>query len=179
MTMTASRRAIVAGVAILPAIAALPAVAATIPTDADAELLELGRQLEPFERAWWAQTTIERKSFAALSAKIEQATGVAFDDAPMCPMEEDTTGYWETRIKLINEKHKGGQTSDDFWDRLHADMWPALDEIFARQATTTAGLAVQARALVMATSDFCDCDNEQIAFFESVCAVIGIEPRPV
>ena len=79
MTTTTSRRAILAGAAMLPAVS-LPALAAPAfasdafgPNHPDAELLRLGAELEPVEQEWLAQQRIDRRHRDAHFASIEAA----------------------------------------------------------------------------------------------------------
>lgn len=44
--------------------------------------------------------------------------------------------------------------SDDIWDRLNERIFSLASDILSRKATTTAGLAVQTRALMLTNNEF-------------------------
>ena len=132
-----SRRNALAAVAGLPAVAALPAAAVA---STDTELVALGAQLKPILELWAAQTARDRRAQAHFEAKVEQATGMTFEDAS--PMS-DSEQYWITRraipIDDIDES--------DPWTPIHAQLNPLVDKILSRKAQTISGLPYRLRRL--------------------------------
>jgi hypothetical protein len=185
MSTNMNRHAILAGAA-----SALPVIAtgAAAPTDAginpDAELLELGAQLEPIIEQWKAMRSADDENRAVLEAKVEQATGVAFRDAPDVPEHPwPADNYWTIRSRMIREEpHDDPDLTR--WDRFHDRLYPLIDDILSRKVQTVAGLAVQARAFTLSSNEWWEesiptCGNDALAFAEAVCAFVGIVPVPL
>ena len=93
MSKDHSRRAVLAGIAAAPALAA-PALALSDPA-ADAELIELGRKLDPIIEEWHAKRATDRVQQDAFEAEVREATGIAFKDAPEMTRHPWPAGsYW-------------------------------------------------------------------------------------
>jgi len=174
MSSTLSRRAIVAGAAALPAAAVLlPALSA----DNDAELLRLGAELDAVIIEWHAQRAIDEQERAAHEAACD-AAGLPKIEFGSVPDEE-----WRAH----NDKRTALYQSDDpeleRWDRIHGKIWPLIDAIMALKATTTAGLAVQARTVSLYFAELwkneTDWEDHHRQFIESVCAFAGVTPVPL
>jgi hypothetical protein len=142
-----SRRAIVAGAASVPALA-LPAVAANAIGNPDAELLELGIQLEAAIQEWATQCAIDRRRRDEHEAACERA-GFPRIDIKNVPREEmgGWRAYQEKRDAFwpIDET---GVDGVDVWDEINDRQNPIVDDILSRKPRTIAGLAVQAKAMV-------------------------------
>jgi hypothetical protein len=94
-----SRRAMLAG-----ATAAIPATAIASPSiGQDAELLALGAQLDQVEQEWLIMRVRCDKDQAAFNVRLEEDTGIAWHNAP--DIDEDPTGYWNTRSALSKASH--------------------------------------------------------------------------
>ena len=162
LNTTHTRRSVVNILATSSAIATLPAFAASAqasdaigPDHPDAELLRLGTLLEQVDRDWAAQYAIDRKESAIFEARVEQATGIAFADAPEVTDENMNSGYYAERHRICHETFDGPEHSDENnpWTSIHDRLYALVDAILPRKAVTTAGLAVQARAVVLAAAE--------------------------
>jgi hypothetical protein len=172
------RRTILAGAA--SAAVTVPAGAGVNP---DAELLALGARLEPIIEQWKAMRSADDENRAAFEAKVEQATGIAFRDAPDIPERPwPVDNYWAIRSRIISEEPHGDPDSTR-WDRFFDRLSPLIDAILSRKAQTVAGLAVQARAFTLSSNEWWGddppCENDALAFAEAVCAFVGIVPTPL
>ena len=194
-----SRRTLVTSAAALPAIVVLP-VAASAAGNPDAKLLQLGKQFEQVEQEWAAQVTIDRRQHAIFEAKVEQATGIAFRDAPAEPdnfrygdpvpeLTEETRAAWyhATRERISKQQFGGPEYSDENepWGPIHDRLYELVNEILPCKAVTAAGLAVQVRAVVLAAADLWDGDDNdddntkhEKLFIEAACAFVGVTPAP-
>jgi hypothetical protein len=69
------------------------------------------------------------------------------------------------------------------WHRLNSRIYPLVDAILSQRAQTLAGLAVQARAFTLSSSEWWDsdltCEDDQLAFANAVCAFLGVTPVPL
>jgi hypothetical protein len=149
-----SRRAVLAGITAAPALAA-PALALS-DASADAELLELGRQLDPVIEEWRALQLKDRARQMAFEASVIEATGIAFKDAPEIPDHSWPAGsYWDIRNKMAQAPGRERDEVDEHgasvvWNSIHDRMYDLIDEILELEAKTIPGLAVQARAITLA-----------------------------
>jgi hypothetical protein len=174
---TTSRRAVLAGIA--AAVPAAPAVA-SLAHNPDAELLNLGEQLNRVIRDYNAQQLKDRPRRAVFEAKVEQVTGIARHNAPVS-WDEDSpaaVAYYEARSALARADHSDTD-NDDPWTDIHGRLYPIVDDILSRRAQTVTGLAVQARAVVMAMAELWDGAGEghERVFIEAVCAFVGVAPE--
>jgi hypothetical protein len=171
-----SRRAVLAGIATAPAPAA-PALALT-DTSADAELIELGRQLEPIIEEWRAQRLID-----AWRVKEHDA---ACERAGLHPIELGSVPDDEWREHMDRYAKFGwpeGSDDDDVWDHIHDRMYALHDRILAIQPKTVAGLVVQLRAFSAAESGLWDGaggdDDKTRELLNLICAFAGVTPLPL
>jgi hypothetical protein len=175
-----NRRNALALVATLPALAAPAAVAAM--GSPDAELLRLGEQLDQVIKDYNAQQLKDRPGRELFEAKVEQVTGVARHNAPASWDEESpaAVAYYEARSAIARADHS--DTDEECpWTPIHGRLYPIVDAILSRSAHSLAGLAVQARAAVMAAAEIWDAPGEETErerlFIESVCAFVGVKPE--
>jgi hypothetical protein len=182
-----SRRAVLAGIAAVPALAA-PALA--LPdASADAELIELGRELDPIIEEWQAKRAIDRVRQDAFEAKVREATGIAFKDAPEIPGPHPwpTGSCWDIRDRIVMDPDRECDPVDEdgvslIWGSSHDRMYDLIDEILELEAKTIPGLAVQARAITLSEFQLWDDeeDDDPIRkFIELVCAFVGVTPVPL
>lgn len=172
-----TRRAILAGCAAIPALT-VPAMADPA---ADAELIALGRQLDPIIAEWQTQYAIDIAERAVFEAKVEQATGIDLQNARRMDDGDldDPTNYWAIRGELAKSDDN---TPDDQspWDDIHGRMFPLIEAILALTPKTLAGLIVQARAITLSEvplwTDEYRADDRPRQFFEAVCAFVGVVP---
>jgi hypothetical protein len=158
-------------------------------TTPDAELLELGVKLEAIISQWQAQQRKDRDRRNVWEAACE-AAGLPRLEIDEVPREDFVARMkareelWypekaEHRASLAAEHNERGHNIvwNDILDRLD----PIIDEILSRRAQTVTGLAVQARAVVLAAADLWDGEGEderhERVFIESVCAFVGVAPE--
>jgi hypothetical protein len=182
-----SRRKLLAS---MPSAAAAMAPAAAsavcrLPTGADAELLALGRKLEPLVPEINAARALDQASQDKFEVKMA-SLGLK-DESEYA----DHDAWFDERVRLINENperlHELDDDDDDdhrSWDDMLDDLTDLLDEILALRPTTIEGFAVQVLAIVTMHDDLCyeDSDNESLpygvtAFFCSMCRFVGV-PLP-
>jgi hypothetical protein len=179
MSKNVSRRAMLAGAAAMPATSA----AFAGPIENDVELLALGARLEPIAQEWLAQRAADDIDHREFEAEVERATGVACCDqvAPEeYPWPPDS--YWAIREKIVKE-HPCEDPELTSWNRIHARLYPLVDDILARKARPLAGLAVQAKAITLAVPELWDGglwdgdvpETRERVFIEAVCAFVGVE----
>lgn len=177
------------------AIAALPALAAPAqasdaigPDHPDAELLRLGALLEQVEREWSAQLAFDRKSRDAWEAACISA-GLPRVEPDSMPDEE----FFEYTRKrdLVRTQYSDAEENDldecgasTSWNDIQNRLFPLAEEILPLRPITAAGLAVQARAAVLAAAELwdkgvtSDNDHEKL-FMEAACAFLGVTPAPI
>jgi hypothetical protein len=124
-TKEISRRTIMSGAAALPAVAVLPTIADAA-ANPDAELLNLGRQLDEVLSEVTAHRAINAERMAAFDAKVERVTGIARRDVGNYADRGDDPikiAYWEAYEALPMD---GCQDDDDNpWDRIHGRLYSA------------------------------------------------------
>jgi hypothetical protein len=188
-----SRRALVRGAAVIPAVAVLPA-AAFAADNPDAELLELGAELDAIIPQWHAQRAIDAKSRAAWKAACEAA---GLPDIEYGSVSADEwRAHFEKRCAIrhandIDETDDDGHGGSIAWNRIGDLTWPLIDaitELAAEQPPQTlAGLAVLARTMTLSWSEFWDPgyledgdteNGRHRTFIEAVCAFAGVKPVP-
>jgi hypothetical protein len=179
MSMLNRRNALTA-VATLPALAAPAAVAAM--GSPDAELLRLGEQLDQVIADYNAQQLKDRADREPFEAKVEQVTGIARHNTPAWDEESPAAvAYYEARSAIAQADHSGDSDEECPWPPIHGRLYPIVDAILSRSAHSLAGLAVQARAAVMAAAEIWDAPGEETErerlFIESVCAFVGVKPE--
>jgi hypothetical protein len=186
MSMLNRRNALTA-VATLPALAAPAAVAAM--GSPDAELLALGVQLDAIISEVQAQARKDRHRTGVWEAACE-AAGLPRLDINEVPREEFDAQH-KARCELWYPEKAEHDASIDaesdehgcsiVWNDIHGRLYPIVDAILSRRAQTVAGLAVQARAIVMGAADLWEPLGEEIererVFIESVCAFVGVKPE--
>jgi len=153
-----------------------------------AELLRLGAALNRLEQEWAVQHAIDAKRLAAWEGACEAAglPRIGFGSVP----DDEFRAHQDKRSNIWTELH--GKDDDDenedgssVWDKFHDRLYPLVDEILRLKASTPAGLAVQARAVVMAAQDLWDCadhhdgNQHERLFIEAACAFCGIAPLPM
>jgi hypothetical protein len=149
----------------------------------DAELLRLGEQLDRVIADYHAQQLEDRAEREPFEAKVELVTGIARRNAPAWNDESPAAvAYWDARGAVSKTTPNGDDSDADEespWTHIHDRLYPIVDDILSRRAQTIAGLAVQARAVVMAMADPWDGEGErhERVFIESVCAFVGIAPE--
>jgi hypothetical protein len=127
--------------ATMPAVAAAMApVAATalsgLPTGGDAELLALGRKLEPLVAEINAARALDQA--AQDKFEVKMASLGLKDESEYA----DHDAWFHERVRLIDENrerlHEVDDDDDDHrpWDDLHDDLSDLLDEILAPRPTT-------------------------------------------
>jgi hypothetical protein len=155
-----SRRRLLAS---MPAAAAVmaPAAAGALggrPTGDDAELIALGRKLEPLVVEIKAARAIDRQHLNDFNARLA-ALGLK-DESEY----EDHDAWWAERVRLIhaNEealRDEANRPSDHRdWDDLHDDLFALTDDILAIRPTTLEGFTIQVLAIITAHDDLCDED---------------------
>jgi hypothetical protein len=186
-----SRRTLVTGAAALPALA-VPAIASEpIGDHPDAELLRLGAQLERVEAEWLARCAVDRKRRAAHEAACIAAglPKIPFDGEHV----DEYTAYEKKRARVPYEGKQAEAAETDehgsnvVWVDIHDRMFDLIDKIMEQRSQTVAGLAVQARAIVMDNAEWWDAGAEGTApeqdrarlFLESLCSFLRICPAPI
>jgi hypothetical protein len=186
-----SRRALVSGAAASVPLASAAAVATQEPTTGgDAELLALGVKLDAIISEWQAQVRKDRAETNVWEAACE-ATGLPRLELDEVPREEFDArcdarrDLWypekaEHDARTAAEHDEEGQSI--VWNDIHGRLYLIFDYILSQRAQTVDGLAVQARAIVMAASDLWEDrgdDNEahERIFIEAVCAFVGVAPE--
>jgi hypothetical protein len=141
---------------------------------ADAELLDLGAQLEPIIQEWHAKQASDAAESASFEAKAELA------GLPNLPQ------HAEKRASLMHLTKFGWEDSDEHgrdvvWTSIHDRMYPLVDAILSRGAQTVAGLAVQARAATAARADLWEEaeDTYERTFMDAVCEFLNVTPVPL
>jgi hypothetical protein len=190
-TKQLSRRALVRGAAAIPAVAVLPG-AALAADNPDAELIELGAELDAVIPQWHAQRAIDAKRSVAQDAACE-AAGLPYIEYGSVSGEE-YRAYFEKRCAIGRQAVDDNETDEHGasipWNNIHDQTWPLIDAITTLAADqppqTLAGLAVLARTMTLSWSEFWDAgcmteddDNRSHrAFMEAVCAFAGVKPVP-
>jgi hypothetical protein len=195
MSSTTSRRAILAGAAMLP-VASLPALAvpafaseAIGPDHPDAELLRLGAQLDSVGRESAAKCAIDARRRAAWEAACVSVglPRIEFGSIP----DDEFRAYSDKRSKVrsATELDEADEDVDEHgcsvaWNRIRDQLYKLIDEILPRKAVTAAGLAVQTRAVVLAAFELWydeeNDDNEhERLFIEAACAFVGTTPARI
>jgi len=168
---------------------ASPIHASSIGSDENAELMQLGQQLDLLTRQWVAQRKSERQKMDVFDREVELVTGIKFKDAGPLDYQSE---YWKTRRALSDKRAKRANETRDQED---GDPWVPLDDrlsqlvpgILAQKARTMSGVAIQARAAAIACQELWDSDlieNEgsldvERIFIEAVCRYAGITPLPL
>jgi hypothetical protein len=165
---------------VYPPAVALPAVAAA---GADAELLRLGKQLDPLIQEYLAMRAAEEADHEELDSEVEKLTGVSSEDAPsrrMADVDEAAARYYTIRSTVIETRARCDADPDlSRWVNFDGGLWPITDNIMRLRARTLAGLAVQARAFTGARQEIWSdgvCGPEVFEFAEAVCAFLGVVP---
>jgi hypothetical protein len=183
-----SRRAVLAGIAAAPALAA-PALALTDPS-ADAELIELGVELNAVIQGWHARRSLGARRDAIGDAACE-AMNLPNKRHEDFSRYAEWSEYREKRWVVISaamdeawarEQEEEKITRVSVWDRIHERLFPLCEKILSLRPTTLAGLAVQARASSLSEEQLwngVDEPSSERAFIEAVCAFCGIKPVPV
>lgn len=193
MTTTTSRRAILAGAAILP-VASLPALSvpalasgATGLDHPDAELLRLGAQLEPIIHRWAAKRAVEVQYRAEWDAICERAglPWIEIGDLPDDEWRAHTEKRWAIR-PAYEEDETDENGHSVVWTNILDALNALAKDIISRKAHTVAGLTVQARAMTVYYAELWDggsSDDEHNHdcrdFIEAVCAFAGVTPLPL
>ena len=159
----------------------------TAAAEKDAELLELGRRLDPLLAEW---SKVVRAGDAE-SLKFEracfEATGIRPDDAPN-DGEPGFAEYMRTRQEIIDRDREANRAFENAEEARHQEIRdrapPLLRRILALRAQTLAGIAVKARAAAFMETD-CWRDPEEAAsaygldhplpnLIENICEVAGV-----
>jgi hypothetical protein len=162
----ATRRALLAGLPAV-AVAGIPAAAAL----ADAELLAIGRELEP--------VVAERREALRLDA-VERAAFNRRCEAAIGPKNDSDEYITAKRAFIISERDGGPDVDDDGynghrgWSAINGDLDKITSRALALKATTREGFAVQVLAW---TVDYCEVVEEYPEFFGAVCGYAGV-PMP-
>lgn len=175
---TISRRValtLVGGTAVNAAVIANTKATDTPPaSDGDAELIRLGRQLDPIEAEVKAQQALDRVRADAFNTKLYAATGIPRDQAPevTCGFGEDdgtpNAAYYLTMHRISKEMDAD---KSEPWDDIHDRMWPLLREILTHKPTTLLGLAIVTRAAILAFWNEWEEENEdERNFMRAVCS---------
>jgi hypothetical protein len=186
MTTTTSRRAMLAGAAMLPAVS-LPALAAPAfasdafgPDHPDSELLRLGAELEQVEQEWLAQSRIDRRHRAAHFAAIE-AAGLPNKNAIDFDGLDEMMAYHEKQKAVWYEGKEEDEADPDltWWSSFNDRLRLMLDEIIALKPHTLAGLAVFTRAIALSHYEYWTEDGGAREYIETVSSFLGITPAPI
>jgi hypothetical protein len=181
-----SRRTLVSSAAALPALT-VPALADVI-DHPDAELLQLGDQLAVVEREWEAMAVEFQRRSQIFEAARERA---GLPDRNYNDFEN-----YDQFIEYNRKLHALWPESDSDLDReaetnnFVERKYAIIEKILSLKATTIAGLAVQARAIVLDNAEFWDRGamksekeapelRRQRQFLELTCSFLGIEPAPI
>jgi len=180
MTVTTSRRAVLAGAASLPALA-LPAVATPHNYSADAELIELGDRFEAL-LASHMNATFEW-ALLARAANSELKAHPKFVDRGRA-----TDQQVRAQIRVSNAIHKrnGCDAASDRMSALFDRMEPIAEKIKEIPATTVAGLRAKAlvvlfEAMPIASEhsgefEMGDDGGASRSLFYAVAAITGLAP---
>jgi hypothetical protein len=181
-----SRRSLVTSAAALPALA-VPAVAVA-PVEQDADLQRLGKELEALIVEWHAQRLIDARICAGWETACVQAGLPRLEQQWTLDQHDEWLEHAEKRqaIRGPFADYEDADTNERgesiAWNRIHGVMFPLIDDILSRQATTIAGLAVQARAITLNWSERWgneyQSDDTLRIFMERVCAFAGVKPVP-
>jgi hypothetical protein len=154
---------------------------------ANAELLQLGAELEAVIVEWHTQRLIDAKQSAAIDAALE-AAGLSDVDHRSLP-DDEFRAYLAKRdaVTLPIYRADGDVNEDgkevDVWDDIHDRMNLLIDDIMAHKPRTLAGLAVMARAFTLHHAEQwepdADDDLHHRAFMEAVCGFAGVVPVPL
>lgn len=185
MSTNLSRRALVRGAAAIPAVAVLPA-AAFAADNPDAELLELGAELDAVIPQWHAQRAIDAKESAAYEAACEAAGLPRIECMPIEEWRAYNEKRWAIRRQVVHDDDNNDEHGASIaWNNIHDQTWSLIDAITTLAASkppqTLAGLAVLARTMTLSWSELWDEDDEDRdhrAFMEAVCAFAGVKPVP-
>jgi hypothetical protein len=182
-----NRRNALALVATLPALAAPAAVAAM--GSPDAELLELGVKLDAIISEYQAEVRLYQNETNVWEAACEAA------ELPRLDLDEVPREEWDARQEARCELWYPEKAEHDarlaanhdehgcsiVWNDIHGRLYPIVDDILSRRAHSLAGLAVQARAVVMGEAEIweapCEEYERERVFIESVCALVGVKPE--
>jgi|SRR5262245_13500150 hypothetical protein len=136
-----SRRAAITGAV---AAAAVPIAAVGAAADADAELLELGRQFDALFPAW---AVLSQRENAHMRQVREAVHAAGLDDRPR--YGEPGFEEWDAaHSKIIDSVPEGGLPTEREWNAVKDPLDALAERILEQEAKTIAGLAVIARALV-------------------------------
>jgi hypothetical protein len=180
-TRNLSRRALIAGAAVLST-TAIPAVAIA-DGNPDAEILSRGVELEGIIGEWHAKCERDAAFIATRKAAIE-AAGLRYNLAPV-DFSPDFSSFAEyhayiakcrvaTASILDSDEDEAGE--DVVWSDIHDRLHPLCEDILEYRPRTVAGLGVQARAMSIFVEDLCPDEDGVRAFVEAVCAFSGVVP---
>lgn len=128
-----SRRGMIAGLAVLPA--AVPAAASTV--GADAELIALGKQLEPLVDAYYVAREVWAPALWERNRELDRRFGLPADRSYQYPL-----GY-EAAAKEIDDR-VGLHDACERLDALAQEISPIANAILALPVTSIEGLRAKA-----------------------------------
>jgi hypothetical protein len=179
MTTIASRRAILAGAAILPALAA-PAIAGSA-SNPDAELLALRPKLESVIADYISRFVAAEKHHEAWEAACIRA-GLPHREATDFPSIGEFAAYNRACFKIdagdgyVDETDEHGCSIA--WTSLNERMFDICDRIAEIQPRTVEGLGIRARAYSFSRcAEIWDGDADDIEqLIDPLCAFCGVRP---
>jgi hypothetical protein len=172
-----SRRAALAGLAALPAAGAVTMPASALAVSADAELIALGKQLEPLVDAYYAARRPWARALVQRNNKLEERFG-----SPADRDYEYTPEYWAAAEELDRTSLNGAA------DRLHVafeKIETIAKAIEALPCTSIEGLRAKALVAFWEVAPLCAGDTEfhfQDAYpfqrlFSAVAEVCGLNGK--
>lgn len=142
----------------------------------DAELLELGRQLEPLLARWSTRAREGDLEQAEIERECYASTGVHPDFMP----KRGEPGYEEyerTRLAIIERQHsdpKRDAEDEREYTRINREVKPILKSILSQRARTIAGLAVKARAAAFMEDDLWRDEDENVSAYDLEHPLLGL-----
>lgn len=149
---------------------------------ADAELLQLGAELEVIVTEWHAQRAIDKAGTGTWEEACIRAglPRIEFGSIP----NEEWRAYQDKR-GAINDRHARANAdgADEAWGDIQDRMWPMIDDILECRAQTVAGFTVQVRAVSLLHAELWDggpSDGDDYRpFIDAACTFAGVVPVPL
>lgn len=182
---SASRRAMLAGIAVLPLAGAVPALAA-----GGSSFPDLAAQWAPVFARWRDTVNREHARRQRYDERVFAVTGITFDEIGDLDYDDPRRrAYFDARGALGPDPDDDRGPVDEHgcsieWNEIHGEVDPLVVEILSRPARSLADLALQAQVFaVYAQEKWTERHNDNVddrmrVLVDNLCALAGVEALP-